>query len=99
MKRITRESTCLESAVLKPICSIVKRVSWFKSSLILRIYIQHTHELQFLIKTKSSIFNLKLYSTDEMIGPSMAWLEKFETGSILIKEKRKHLSKTSDRVS
>ncbi len=28
--------------------------------------------------------------------PSMAW---FETGSILIKEKCKHLSKTSDRVS
>ncbi len=29
----------------------------------------------------------------------MAWLEKIETGSILIKEKRKHLSKMSDRVS
>jgi hypothetical protein len=31
----------------------------------------------------------------------VAWLEKIETGtkSILIKEKRKHLSKTSDRVS
>ncbi len=28
--------------------------------------------------------------------PSMAWLE---TGSILIKEKRKHLSKMLDRVS
>ncbi len=28
--------------------------------------------------------------------PSVAW---FETDSILIKEKRKHLSKTSDRVS
>ncbi len=28
--------------------------------------------------------------------PSVAW---FETGSILIKEKHKHLSKTSDRVS
>ncbi len=28
--------------------------------------------------------------------PSLAW---FETGSILIKENRKHLSKTSDRVS
>ena len=26
-------------------------------------------------------------------------LEKIETGSILIKEKRKHLSKMSDRVS
>ncbi len=29
----------------------------------------------------------------------MAWLGLIETGSILIKEKRKHLSKTSDRVS
>jgi hypothetical protein len=31
--------------------------------------------------------------------PSDAWLLKIETDSILIKEKRKHLSKTSDRVS
>ncbi len=61
---------------------IVKRVSWFKSSLLLRINIQHTHELQFLIKTKSSIFNWKVYTTDERIGPSVAWLEKIETGSI-----------------
>ena len=30
--------------------------------------------------------------------PSDAWLLKIETDSILIKEKRKHLSKTSDRV-
>jgi hypothetical protein len=29
----------------------------------------------------------------------MAWLGKIETDSILIKEKRKHLSKMSDRVS
>ncbi len=29
--------------------------------------------------------------------PSMAWLERLR--QILIKEKRKHLSKTSDRVS
>jgi len=29
----------------------------------------------------------------------VAWLEKIETGSILIKEKCKHLSKMSDRVS
>ncbi len=63
------------------------------------INIQHTHELQFLIKTKSSIFNWKVYTTDEKIGPSVAWLEEIETGSILIKEKCKHLSKTSDRVS
>ncbi len=56
-------------------------------------------KLQFLIKTKSSNFNCKEYTTDERIGPSVAWLEKIETDSILIKEKRKHLSKTSDRVS
>jgi hypothetical protein len=31
--------------------------------------------------------------------PSDAWLLQIETDSILIKEKRKHLSKTSDRVS
>ncbi len=30
--------------------------------------------------------------------PSMAWLGKIETDSILIKEKRKHLSKMSYRV-
>ncbi len=31
--------------------------------------------------------------------PSMAWLWRIETDSILIKEKRKHLYKMSDRVS
>jgi len=31
--------------------------------------------------------------------PSVAWLGKIETDSILIREKRKHLSKMSDRVS
>jgi hypothetical protein len=31
--------------------------------------------------------------------PSMAWLGKIKTDSILIKEKRKHLSETTDRVS
>jgi hypothetical protein len=29
----------------------------------------------------------------------VAWLGLIETGSILIREKRKHLSKMSDRVS
>ncbi len=29
----------------------------------------------------------------------MAWLGLIETGSIIIREKRKHLSKMSDRVS
>ncbi len=31
--------------------------------------------------------------------PRVAWLGKIETDSILIREKRKHLSKTFDRVS
>jgi hypothetical protein len=31
--------------------------------------------------------------------PSVAWLGLSETDSILIREKRKHLSKMSDRVS
>ncbi len=31
--------------------------------------------------------------------PSVAWILKIETDSILIKEKRKQLSKTYDRVS
>ncbi len=31
--------------------------------------------------------------------PSVAWLGKIETDSILIRDKHKHLSKTSDRVS
>ncbi len=78
---------------------IVKRVSWFKSSLLLRIQIKYTNELQFLIKTKSSIFNRKVYTTDSKREPSVAWLGLIETDCILIKEKRKHLSKMSDRVS
>ncbi len=52
----------------------------------------HTHKLQFLIKTKDSIFNRKIYTTDERRKPSVA-------DSILIKEKRQHLSKMSNRVS
>jgi len=35
---------------------------------------KHTHELQLLIKTKDSIFNRKVYTTDERRVPSMAWL-------------------------
>jgi hypothetical protein len=53
---------------------IVKQVSWFKSSLLLRIQIKYTNELPFLIKTKDSIFNQKVYTTDEKREPSMAWL-------------------------
>ncbi len=78
---------------------IVKQVSWFKSSLLLRIQIKYTNELQFLIKTKSSIFNRKVYTTYSKREQSVAWLGLIETDSILIKEKRKHLSKMSDRVS
>jgi hypothetical protein len=68
-------------------------------SLVLRIQIKYTNELQFLIKTKSSIFNQKEYTTDRKREPSMAWLGLIETDSILIKEKHEHLSKMSDRVS
>ena len=75
---------------------IVKQVSWFKLSLLLRIQIKYTHELQFLIKTKDSIFNRKIYTTDERRRPGLAWVS--ETNSILIKEKHQWLSKMSDRV-
>ncbi len=51
------------------------------------------------MKTKSSIFNWKVYTTDSKRDPSVAWLGKNETDSILIKEKRKNLPKMSDRVS
>ncbi len=37
-------------------------------------YFKHTHELQFLIKTSNSIFNRKVYTTDENRMPSVAWL-------------------------
>ncbi len=36
---------------------------------------------------------------EEKIKLSVGWLGLMETGSILIREKRKHLSKVSDRVS
>ncbi len=52
-----------------------------------------------LNKTKDSFFNWKVYTTDEKRVPSMAWLGLIETDSISIKEKHKHLSKMSDRVS
>ncbi len=58
---------------------------------------KHTHKLQFLIKTKDSIFNRKVYTTDEDKCQAQLGLG-FETDYILIKDKRKHLSKTSDRV-
>jgi hypothetical protein len=35
---------------------------------------KHTRELQFLIKTKDSILNRKVYTADERRVPSVAWL-------------------------
>jgi hypothetical protein len=67
-----KEKTCL--FFRQSISQIVKRVSCFKSSLLLRIQIKYTHELQFLIKTKESIFNRRLYTTDERRKPRVAWL-------------------------
>jgi hypothetical protein len=59
---------------------------------------KHTHKLQFLIETKDSILIGKYIQ--QMRGKYQAQLGLgLETGSILIKEKGKHLSKTSDRVS
>ncbi len=51
-----------------------------------------------LIETKDSILIEKYIQIDEKRRPSMAWLGLIEIGSILIREKRKHLSKMSDRV-
>ncbi len=56
---------------------------------------KQTHKLQFLIKTRDSIFNQN--RGEKSTKHSLVWV--FETGSILIKEKRKHLSKMSDMVS
>jgi hypothetical protein len=41
----------------------------------------------------------KRYTTDEKEATKHGLAWKIETGSILIKEKCKHLSKTSDKVS
>ncbi len=41
----------------------------------------------------------KRYTTDEKEATKHGLAWEIETGSILIKEKCKHLSKTSDRVS
>ncbi len=64
---------------------IVKRVSWFKSSLLLRITIENTNQYLFLIKTKDSIFNRKVYTTDWEEGTKHGSAWKIETDSILIK--------------
>ena len=42
---------------------------------------------------------MKVFTTEKENKLSAAWLGLMETGSILIKEKHKQLSKTSDRVS
>ena len=77
---------------------IVKRVSLFKSSFLLRIQIKYTHELQFLIKIKMA-FLIEKY-IQQMREGNQAWLGLVsETDSILIKEKHQYLSKMSDKVS
>jgi hypothetical protein len=43
--------------------------------------------------------NRKVYTTDENEATNRGFSWEIETGSILIKEKHKHLSKMSDRVS
>jgi hypothetical protein len=60
--------------VIPFISIIVKQVSWFKSCLLLRITIEYTNKYYFLIKTKDSIFNRKVYTTDERKAPSAACL-------------------------
>jgi len=55
---------------------------------------EQTHK-QILLK----LFNRKVYTTEEREATKHGLAWKIETDSISIKEKRKHLSKTSDRVS
>ncbi len=54
--------------------------------------------IQILILNQN-YFNRKVYTTDEKEATKRGLAWEVETDSILIKEKRKHLSKTSDRVS
>ena len=58
---------------------------------------EQTH-IQILILNKN-YFNRTVYTTEKKNKLSTAWLGLMETGSILITEKSKHLSKMSDRVS
>ncbi len=58
---------------------------------------EQTH-IQILILNQN-YFNRKVYTTDEKEATKCGLAWKIETDSILIKEKRKRLSKTSDRVS
>ncbi len=58
---------------------------------------EQTHT-QILI-LNSNYFNRKVYTTDEKEATKCGLAWEVETDSILIKEKRKHLSKMSDRVS
>jgi hypothetical protein len=80
------------------VLGIVKRVSWFKSSFFTEDSNQiHKHIL--ILKTKDSIL-IEKYA-QQMRRRNQAWrgLGLSVTGSILITEKLKHLSKMSDRVS
>jgi hypothetical protein len=48
------------------------RVSWFKSSLLLRIKIEYTHKIQFLIKTSEALLIGKYIQ--QMREGNQAWL-------------------------
>ena len=58
---------------------------------------EQTH-IQILILIKTILIGKYIQQMRRKL-PSVAWLGKIETDSILIREKHKHLSKTSDRVS
>ena len=58
---------------------------------------EQTHK-QLLILNQN-YFNRKVYTTDEKEATKRGLAWEIETDSILIKEKGKHLSKMSDRVS
>jgi hypothetical protein len=57
-------------------CNIVKRVSWFESSLLLRIQIKHTYKYKFLIKTKDSILIESINNREEeQAKHGLAWVD------------------------
>ncbi len=58
---------------------------------------EQTH-IQILILNEN-YFNRKVYTIDEKEATKCGLAWKIETDSIFIKEKHKHLSETSDRVS
>ena len=72
---------------------------WFQIKFITEDYNRKHKRILILNETKESIFNRKVYTTDWEEGTKRGLAWKIETSSILIKEKRKHLSKTLDRVA